>query len=71
VSDPQSGETVYRPPTGHVCEPYSSKLPVGSVWKCGECGIWWRYHYVGLVLAAGWRPMGRLEVWWWRRRHAS
>lgn len=64
-----SGEVLYRAPSLHRCvtpplEPY------GSVWRCGECGAYWRVDALPLMAIVNWHPMGRFAVWRFRRRQA-
>jgi hypothetical protein len=65
---PKADRTVYTAPEQHMCETWTADGPVGSMWRCGTCGGMWRRHSVGLIRAGGWYPMGRVELWWQRRR---
>jgi hypothetical protein len=66
-----AGKTIYRAPGMHDCEAYLCDDPVGSIWKCGTCGTYWKHHSIGVMNAPGWYVMGRLAVWWWKRRNAD
>ena len=65
-----SDRIVYAAPERHMCEIWTARGGIGSVWRCGTCGRYWKFHSVGLVSAGGWHPMTRFEMWQFKRRQA-
>ena len=74
-----SGEVVYVPPQpAHECQPGhltgqgEAILPVGTVWRCGKCGSWWRLDPIGRSgHASRWRRLRGIRLWWWKRHHGG
>jgi hypothetical protein len=64
------GEMLYRARGRHRCET-PAREALGSVWRCGECGTYWRMDALPLMAFAAWHPMGRLALWRWKRRNAA
>lgn len=64
------GELLYKAPMGHGCgtPPWE---PHGSVWRCGDCGTYWRVDALPLMARADWHPMSRVAVWWFKRKQAT
>jgi hypothetical protein len=63
------GQMIYEAPERHWCQTWTARAPVGSVWRCGACGAYWKLHGGGLLSAGAWHPMQRFELWRWKRRH--
>lgn len=69
---------VYVPEYGHVCHRPANpaiddeghrRYPVGSIWKCDQCGLYWHFGYTD----ESWGPVWHQVTWWnwglrWRIR---
>ena len=64
----QGGKMIYEAPEQHMCETWTARGPLGSIWRCDLCGTYWRREPVGLVRAGGWYVMSRFALWRWKRR---
>lgn len=60
---------LYSAPGAHLCE-IPPLATYGSVWRCGDCGTYWRVDALPLSTRTNWHPMGRLAVWWFKRKQA-
>lgn len=50
----------------HWCKkPQKGSRPVGSIWQCDDCGVYWIYRYT----ETSWGPVWDQVGWWqWRIR---
>ncbi|EIV27690.1 hypothetical protein MA3A0930S_1205 [Mycobacteroides abscessus 3A-0930-S] len=37
-----SGSYIYIPPTRHACDLPKTEDPIGTVWRCDDCGTFWK-----------------------------
>lgn len=57
-------------PEPHLCRFYVyADGPVGTVWRCPECGTCWRRERPGFFYRpGGWYVLSGLRLWWWKRK---
>lgn len=64
-------QVIYEAPPGHVCKVLGTRAPMGSVWRCGTCGTYWRLAQWRVLRSGGWWPLRGAALWWWKRRHPA
>lgn len=51
---------IYTPPRPHRCPFPEDRRPLGSIWRCDTCGVYWIFRYTESSFGPTWTP-----VRWW------